>query len=201
MVERFMSEIIKALVQVMGDVGVIRKTQRNQAQNFNFRGIDDVYNAVQPVLVKHGVVVVPTVKVSSREEKPTRSGGVLTTTLVEGTYRFIHTSGSEVSAVTIGEGMDSGDKSTSKAMSAAFKYALFEVLCIPTEEQADADKDAPEPANFTQEELLAIHNTLEAVDSVESQEGLRVLWKQAKAGGYLGMVEGAIAKKRASKGW
>ncbi|MNY54686.1 hypothetical protein D3C86_1905820 [compost metagenome] len=35
--------------------------------------------------------------------------------------------------------MDSGDKATNKAMSAAYKYAAFQAFCIPTEGDNDAD--------------------------------------------------------------
>lgn len=40
--------------------------------------------------------------------------------------------------------MDSGDKSSNKAMSVAFKYACFQALCIPTEEMKDPDGETPE---------------------------------------------------------
>ena len=42
--------------------------------------------------------------------------------------------------------MDSGDKATNKAMSIAFKYACFQVFCIPTEEMKDPDSDTPDPS-------------------------------------------------------
>ena len=54
--------------------------------------------------------------------------------------------GSNVSAVVIGEGMDTGDKATNKAMAIAFKYACFQVFCIPTEEMQDPDAKIPEPS-------------------------------------------------------
>jgi hypothetical protein len=41
----------------------------------------------------------------------------------------------------IGEAMDSGDKSANKAMSAAQKYALLQVFCIPTEEPKDTENE------------------------------------------------------------
>ena len=40
--------------------------------------------------------------------------------------------------------MDRSDKSTNKAMSAAFKYACFQTFCIPTEEMRDADAESPQ---------------------------------------------------------
>jgi len=60
-------EIVKLLSKVMEDVGAVRKTERNTHQSFNFRGIDNVVNAVSPALRKHGVVVVPHVNSSEAE--------------------------------------------------------------------------------------------------------------------------------------
>ena len=39
--------------------------------------------------------------------------------------------------------MDSGDKASNKALSIAFKYACFQVFCIPTEEMKDPDAETP----------------------------------------------------------
>lgn len=138
--------IHSAMVRVMAEVGAIGKNRKNQAQGYQFRGIDDLYNAVQPALVKAGVYCMPTVLDRSREERPSKSGGVMFTTILTVRLRFTATDGSFVDAVTIGEAMDSGDKSTNKAMSAAQKYALLEALCIPTEEPKDSENDSPEPA-------------------------------------------------------
>ena len=49
-------------------------------------------------------------------------------------------------AVVIGEGMDSGDKATNKAMAIAYKYACFQTFCIPTEEMKDPDSECHEVA-------------------------------------------------------
>ena len=54
--------------------------------------------------------------------------------------------GSSIEAVVIGEGMDSGDKASNKALAVAFKYACFQVFCIPTEEMKDPDAECHETA-------------------------------------------------------
>lgn len=137
--------IIKALVGVMGEIGAIGKTRKNKDQNYQFRGIDDIYNAIQPALIKHNVIVIPNFEFLKREERPSKSGGVLTFSTVKGIFTFAHIDGSKINATAIGEGMDSSDKSTNKAMSAAFKYALLQTLCIPTEEHIDSERDTPQP--------------------------------------------------------
>ena len=134
-------EIIKQLSQVMEDVGAVRKTERNTHQSFNFRGIDNVVNAVSPALRKHGVVVVPTVNTSEAEtveigQNRTRMGYVR----VNVTYTFYAEDGSSIATTVVAESMDSGDKATAKAMSVAFRTALLQTLCLPTDE-ADPDAD------------------------------------------------------------
>ena len=57
---------------------------------------------------------------------------------------FFAPDGSSVIAETVGEGLDMSDKASNKAMSAAYKYALFQVFCIPTAEAKDSERDSIE---------------------------------------------------------
>lgn len=138
-------KIYGAILGVMADVGVIGKDSVNKQQGFKYRGVDDVMNALQPAMIKNGVMVVPEVLEHSREERVTGKGGILLYSVCRIRFRFYAEDGSFIDAVTIGEGMDSGDKATNKAMSAAFKYACFQTFCIPTDEMKDPDADTPEP--------------------------------------------------------
>lgn len=135
-------QIYKAICGVMEDIGAIGKNQKNTQQGFNYRGVDDVMNAMQPVMVKHGIFVVPECLEQIREERTTKSGNTLLYSIVKIRFTFYAEDGSNVQAVTIGEGMDSGDKATNKAMAIAFKYAAFQVFCIPTKEMVDPDGES-----------------------------------------------------------
>jgi hypothetical protein len=134
-------EIIQALVATAQAVGAVRKGEKNTHQGFNFRGIDTVVNAVSPALLANGVVVLPrllsseyeTVRVGSKE---TLMGHARVT--VE--YAFYACDGSNISATVAAEAMDSGDKATAKAMSVAFRTALLQALCLPTDD-TDPDSD------------------------------------------------------------
>lgn len=145
--------IYKAINAVMEDIGAVGKTSKNQQQGFMFRGIDAVMNAINPALIKHKVFVVPEILDQSREERTTQKGGLLIYSICKVKYTFFAEDGSSIEAVVIGEGMDSGDKATNKAMSIAFKYACFQVLCIPTEEMKDPDEEVHEltPKNTTKQ--------------------------------------------------
>ncbi len=135
-----------AINGVMQDIGAIGKDKKNQQQGFNYRGVDDVMNALQPALVRHKMYVVPEVLELNRMERTTDKGKTLLYTVVKVKYTFYTEDGSSVSATVIGEGMDSADKSANKAMSIAFKYACFQVFCIPTEEMIDPDAETPPPS-------------------------------------------------------
>ena len=141
-----MGNIYQAITDIMSEGYAITKDKRNAQQGFRYRGIDDVLNTFQPLLAKHHVFVVPEVLDQQRQERTTGKGGSLLYSLLRMRYTFYAEDGSSVSAVVIGEGMDSGDKASNKAMSVAMKYAMFQVFCIPTEEMQDPDAETPEPS-------------------------------------------------------
>lgn len=136
--------IFESINKVMEDIGAIGKNTKNQQQGFMYRGIDAVMNALQPALVKHKVFVVPEVIDQTREERTNAKGTTLLYSIIKVKYTFYAEDGSSISSTVIGEGMDSGDKATNKAMSIAFKYACFQVFCIPTEEMVDPDAECHE---------------------------------------------------------
>lgn len=138
------NNIYKAINEVMKEIGAVGKNQENSQQGFMYRGIDAVMNAINPALTNHGVFVVPEVLEQTREERTTSKGNSLIYSICKIKFSFFAEDGSHVEAITIGEGMDSGDKATNKAMSIAFKYACFQVFCIPTEEMVDPDAECHE---------------------------------------------------------
>ncbi len=137
-----MAQIHEAICAAMARTKAIGKDKKNQQQGFKYRGIDDVMNALQPIFAELLIFPMPEVLEEHREERTTKTGSAMTYTVLKVQYTFYASDGSSVSCVVIGEGMDSADKSASKAMSIAFKYACFQMLCIPTEETApDPDRD------------------------------------------------------------
>jgi hypothetical protein len=140
-------KIYEAISNVMRDVGIVGKNNFNQIQKYKFRSIDDVMNALNPAMVKNHVFVSPTILDQKRSERETSKGGVLIYSVVTVRYTFYTDDGSSVEATVVGEAMDSGDKSMNKAMSAAFKYACFQVFCIPTEEMHDSEEQSDELKN------------------------------------------------------
>lgn len=138
-------KIYALLALAMGKVGVVGKEGRNQQQNYAFRAMDDVAAAVQPVFAELGIVPVPFVVEREREEFKTAKGASMVSVRLLVDHHFYAPDGSFVTVRTLGEGMDSGDKATNKALSAALKYALTELLVIPTYERGrDSEDDSPD---------------------------------------------------------
>jgi hypothetical protein len=134
--------VYQAIAAVMQDVGRegIAKGRRNQQQGYAFRGIDDVYNALAPLLARHHLIIVPRVLTREKTEQTTQKGGILFYVVVQVEFDIVcATDGSKITACTWGEAMDSADKATNKAMSAAYKYMAMQTFCIPTEGDNDAD--------------------------------------------------------------
>lgn len=148
-------KIYPAIAEVMSQIGAVGKNSRSEQQRFMYRGIDDVMNALNPALVKNRVFVVPEVLDCTREDRISNKGTPLIYSVAKVKYTFFAEDGSNVQAVVIGEGMDSGDKSMNKAMSIAFKYACFQVFCIPTEEMKDPDAESHELAPVTRTRTAA----------------------------------------------
>jgi hypothetical protein len=140
--------IYSKMAQVMSEIGSIGKNSTNTAQGFKFRGIDSLLNSLYPALVKHGVFMAP--RVLGRKEEireVTRSNGktgIDKHVQIDMSYTFYAEDGSSVTVAIPAEGLDSGDKATNKALSAALKYALIQTFSIPTEDMEEGDLTTPE---------------------------------------------------------
>lgn len=158
-------QIYQCMAAALADVRAVGKDKRNQQQGFNYRGIDDVVDEMHSVFAKHGIFMTSNVIESTQQERTTQRGGVLIYTRAKVEYTFWAADGSSVSSTVQGEGMDSGDKSTNKALSAALKYCLGQTFLIPYE-MSDSDKDAPEVAPvippLSAEQIVNIERLLDA---------------------------------------
>ena len=166
-------KIFELIPEAMRRVGAIGKDSVNKTQGFKYRGIDAVYNALNPVMADLGLFIVPEVLDHRREERETESNyngqvkkSILKYSILTVRFTMYAPDGSSVSCVIVGEGMDSGDKASNKALSVALKYACFQLFMIPTEETTvdpDAEsfdvtsgaKEPPAPKQARQENITA----------------------------------------------
>lgn len=132
-------KILDKLLAITSEIGVIGKTNKNSFQNYNFRSVSQAMAALQPLLVKHGVVLQPnyTGLMLHQQEK-----GFTATCTLHLTFYCVEDQ-SSLMITAVGQGADSGDKALYKAMAGAFKYGVFQTFCIP-EDGADAEFSEPE---------------------------------------------------------
>lgn len=133
--------IFKALSAVQSDLSKvgISKNQKNTHQGYKFRGIDDVLNTLAPILAKHGVLIIPNVLSKEIKTSNTRNGGIASHVIVEVGFVLYDQEGDSICHTAYGEALDTSDKAVNKAMTAAYKYFLFQAFCIPIDGVEDAD--------------------------------------------------------------
>jgi len=155
--------VYQAISAVQGAVARegISKTRKNQQQGYAFRGIDDVYNSLSSLLARYGLCIIPRYLSRTVTEHQSRNGGVLFNVVVEAEFDLVGPDGSMHTARNYGEAMDSADKATNKAMSAAYKNMALQVFAIPTEGDNDADYRTPDPVKAKAAQQAIVNEALE----------------------------------------
>ena len=175
-------KVYQAISAVMKDLSKegVSKDRNNAQQGYKFRGIDDMYNALAPCLSRAGLVILP--RCLSREvvQHTSAKGNALFYVTVDVEFDLVAAEdGSKHTVKMYGEAMDSADKATNKAMSAAYKYMAMEVFCIPTEGDNDADSTTHEVAVIPVPSPELLKDANEAANS--GLAGYSAFWKEITA--------------------
>jgi hypothetical protein len=140
--------------RVMGEVLYIAKADATTTGNrYNYRGVDRVVDSVAPMLRKHGIIVMPVNVRAEYTVIETKNGAAMNYCRATVSFAIIGPRGDALSAPhpetgimgvllgeAIGEGFDSGDKSSMKAQSVAYREFLIKALAIPVSRpQADPE--------------------------------------------------------------
>jgi len=193
-------QAINAVQKELSTVGITKDRTNTQGSGYKFRGIDDVYNAISPMLAKHALCILPRVLTRECVERLSKNGGALFYVTVEVEFDFVSAEdGSKHTVKTFGEAMDSGDKATNKAMSAAYKYAAFQAFSIPTESDNDADAHTHlvQPAKLTDATLKMF---LSDIGECTTHDQLKTAYFEAiKAAGNDTHAKDAIIKAKDAK--
>lgn len=176
-------KVYQAINQVQSDLakqGIAKDRTNQQGNTYKFRGIDDVYNAISPLLAKHGLCILP--RMISRQclERQTAKGSAIFYVTVEAEFDFVSAEdGSKHTVRTFGEAMDMSDKATNKAMSAAYKYAAFQAFAIPTEGDNDTESQTLEIISALPESVVADYSI--AMKDCLAYESLKDIFANAYA--------------------
>ena len=179
-------QCINAVQRSLNKTGISKDRTCQQGASFKFRGIDDVYNALSPLLASNGLCILPRMVSRLCEERQSASGKSLFYVTVEAEFDFVSSEdGTKHTIRTFGEAMDSGDKATNKAMSAAYKYAAFQAFAIPTEGDNDPDATVHEvvsrlPESAIETHMIAMHK---ASDASALKLAFSTAWTSARSAG------------------
>jgi ERF superfamily len=171
---------INAVQRDLSKIGIAKDQRNTQGSGYNFRGIDSVYNALSPLLAEHGLCILPRMLSRTCDERTSKSGGALFYIVVEAEFDFVASEdGSKHTIKTFGEAMDSGDKGTNKAMSAAYKYAAFQAFAIPTE-AADADADTHEVKGIDRTLVMKVRSRMQENIANDKPMSVNEEWEAAQ---------------------
>jgi hypothetical protein len=175
-------EVYRAINGVQGDLAKdgISKDQENKGYGggYKYRGIDAVYQALAPLLDKHCLIIIP--RVLSREciERKSSKGSPLYYVSLDVEFDLVCSKdGSMHTARTFGESMDSSDKATNKALTAAYKYLCFTIFCIPTEGSEDADA-VTHNVMPKKEEVVSLDEVLGKIKEAKATKHLKNIWEK-----------------------
>jgi hypothetical protein len=163
----------------------IPKTRFNEVDDYKYRSIDDVQNRLAPLLAKHRLCVLPRVLKRHVIERQDADGQLLIGVTLRVAFALVSADdGSSHLVEAYGEALDTSDKGTAKAMSAAYKSAMIQAFCIPVGDLEDADASShtlaakthmPEPVQGWEQwardiqDLVAVCESEQAIDTVQDR--------------------------------
>jgi len=124
--------IYQRILAVMESVNYIQKSDKKVNNQYSFASHDEVSRVLHPELVKHSIVVVPSIAGWKQDGNRTE---------VDVDVAFVNADKPEDRFVvrTLGFGVDSQDKGPGKAVSYATKYAMLKTFVLETGDDPERD--------------------------------------------------------------
>jgi len=151
-----MKSVVEKLNKVMKELGAIEKDGTNSFHKYDYVSHAGMMKKLNPLLVKHGVIISATDVVVVSCEPSGQSNRVVMSVKYEATDGE-----TSLSACGVGEGVDKGDKASYKAQTGAHKYALKALFTIPDELDAEGDlttdaepEEIPRKYNMSKKDLI-----------------------------------------------
>lgn len=162
--------VAEAIAAVIRDLPGIGKDETNDALGWKFRGIEQMTGALQPLLGKHGLVLIP--RILSTEAVEVQVGmKVQFEWRILMVWNAIGPDGSSLEiGPTLGVARNPGDKGANAAMTAAYKYALLQTFCVG-DRGDDGDRHIADEVDATPSSAqLAAARALEATNELTDVE-------------------------------
>lgn len=131
--------IYQRIMAVMADLSYVQKGEKTVNNQYRFVTHDAVSEAIHPLLVKHGIAMIPSVSRWSQDGNRTA---------VDVAVSFVNVDKPDEVVIvnTFGFGVDSQDKGPGKAVSYATKYAVLKTFVLETGDDPERDNIEHIPA-------------------------------------------------------
>ena len=187
--------IFEKLSYITAEIGVVEKNLKVQVnQNSSYKAVSerDVLDAVKPIEAKYRVYSYPVsrqivdrdilVKENEYQGKITRTNTLFLR--LETVYRFVNIDKpTEFTETTVyGDGLDTGDKATGKAMTYSDKYALMKAYKLSTGDDPDKDP-SPENGYEQRDEQKATTKQISMLEDLYSYEEMDKILAKANLKG------------------
>ena len=144
--------IYQRILAVMAELSYVQKGDKTVNNQYRFVGHDAVSEAIHPMLVKHGIAMIPSV--SSWKQDGNRTEADVTVSFIN-----VDKPDDRFEIKTFGFGVDPQDKGPGKAVSYATKYAVLKTFVLETGDDPEKDNinhvSASEAAKTANTETLA----------------------------------------------
>lgn len=170
--------IYEKITSIMQDVQYLAKDDHVEFGSTKYKALSEekVTSIMRAELLKHGLVVFPVSQVANR------TGNI---THVDVVYRMVNVENPEeyIEIVSCGDGADTQDKGSGKAMTYAFKYMWLRTFALPTGE--DPDKISSAELDYNEQkmaELILCERCGNVVKEVKKRNG--EMWSPADMKAY-----------------
>ena len=142
-------KVVTQMAEVMKKLPGLEKNKKapEKAGGYDYRGIDDLLDTLHPLLVEAKLNIIPRVLPDKSEVQfhPERNTPYMAMVYVEYEFQSIEDGSTKVVGPVLGTGTDSLDKMAGKAMTSAFKNAMYQTFCIPVGDGSIDPEASPDP--------------------------------------------------------
>ena len=176
--------IYQRILAVMADLEYVRKESTKVNNQYTFVSHDAVSKKLHPLLVKHGIAVLPKLKEWTQN-------GNRTEVLVDVEFVNVDMPEERFTVPSLGFGIDQQDKGPGKAVSYACKYAMLKTFVLETGDDPERDNidHEPEP-EYSPEQFKEFHNIVESGDAMAYVGFMASLHPNVQTGLYNSFPQG-----------
>src|ERR1700678_3972371 len=127
--------VFQKVLQIMSELDYIQKGDKTVNGQYRFASHDQVTAKIHPLLVKHRLLIIPSIEDLKQE-------GNRTIVKLGIVFKNPDAENDAFTVVYYGYGCDAGDKGPGKALSYAYKYCILKTFSLETGEDPDYDANA-----------------------------------------------------------